>query len=567
MGGEGDSNQPLTSVDDGEGEGEGAGEGGGETVAVNIRCSNGAKFSLRTSLDTTVGAFKEMVAQGSEVPANQQRLIYKGRILKDDQSLVSYGLQADHTVHMVRGSAPSSAPPSAPAANAVNQTTAPSVTRGVGSNDSSNLGGASPGENLFSGLGFNPLGGGNAMSGLFGAGLPDFEQAQQQLAQNPNMMRDMLNTPAIQSIMNNPEFMRSMIMSNPQMRELIDRNPELGHVLNDPSILRQTLEAARNPELMREMQRNTDRAMSNIESMPEGFNHLRRMYENVQEPFLNATTMSGNAGSNTGSNPFAALLGNQGVTTQGSNAPNNSSTPNAETGTGNSIPNANPLPNPWGATGGKKTTTTPGRTDSGGDARGAPGLGGLGGLGMLGADPTLGATPDASQLSQMLQNPAMSQMMQSMLSNPQYVNQLMSLNPQVQSMLDSNPQLREMMQNPDLLRQFSSPEMMQQMRTLQQSLFSQNRNTTNQDPGQTGAAAAGNNAGLDLLMNMFGNLGAGGLGGTNQSNVPPEERFATQLQQLQEMGFYDRAENIRALLATNGNVNAAVERLLGSIGQ
>ncbi|OAP11457.1 hypothetical protein AXX17_AT2G12360 [Arabidopsis thaliana] len=77
----------------------------------------------------------------------------------------------------------------------------------------------------------------------------------------------------------------------------------------------------------------------------------------------------------------------------------------------------------------------------------------------------------------------------------------------------------------------------------------------------------GNNGGLDLLMNMFGSLGAGGLSGTNQSNVPPEERYATQLQQLQEMGFYDRAENIRALLATNGNVNAAVERLLGSIGQ
>lgn len=107
----------------------------------------------------------------------------------------------------------------------------------------------------------------------------------------------------------------------------------------------------------------------------------------------------------------------------------------------------------------------------------------------------------------------------------------------------------------------------------------------------------GNNTGLDLLMNMFGSLGAGGLSGTNQPNgqiqwdyytfslsyvsvemvplkrvfnlipVPPEERYATQLQQLQEMGFYDRAENIRALLATNGNVNAAVERLLGSIGQ
>ena len=49
--------------------------------------------------------------------------------------------------------------------------------------------------------------------------------------------------------------------------------------------------------------------------------------------------------------------------------------------------------------------------------------------------------------------------------------------------------------------------------------------------------------------------------------VPPEELYATQLQQLEEMGFFDRAENIRALRATNGNVNAAVERLLGSIGQ
>jgi ubiquilin len=28
----------------------------------------------------------------------------------------------------------------------------------------------------------------------------------------------------------------------------------------------------------------------------------------------------------------------------------------------------------------------------------------------------------------------------------------------------------------------------------------------------------GNNGGLDLLMNMFGSLGAGGLSGTNQSN-------------------------------------------------
>ncbi|XP_010530961.1 PREDICTED: ubiquitin domain-containing protein DSK2b-like isoform X2 [Tarenaya hassleriana] len=553
MGAEGDSSEPQTVVD-------GGGGGGIEMVAVNIRCSNGSKFTLRTSLDSTVGSFKALVAQNSDVPADQQRLIYKGRILKDDQSLLSYGLQADHTVHMVRGSAPSSASPAAPAANPGSPTTTPAVSRGVGSNGSPNLGGAGLGSSLFPGLGFNPLGGGNATPGLFGAGLPDFEQAQREIAQNPSMIRDMMNTPAIQNLLDNPELMRTLIMGNPQMRELVDRNPELGHVLNDPSILRQTFEAARNPELMREMMRNTDRAMSNIESTPEGFNMLRRMYENVQEPFLNATTMSGNADSNLGSNPFAALLGNQGAT-QGRDASNNPSTANTETGTGNSVPNSNPLPNPWSATGGQ--TTGPGRTNSAGDAR-APGLGGLGGLGLLGMDPALGATPDASQLNQLLQNPAISQMMQSLLSNPQYMNQIINLNPQLRSMLDMNPQMREMMQNPEFLRQLTSPETMQQMMALQQSLFSQlNRNTTSQDSGQTGATTGGggNNAGLDMLMNMFGSLG------TDNLSVPPEELYATQLQQLQEMGFFDREENIRALRATNGNVHAAVERLLGNLAQ
>ena len=34
--------------------------------------------------------------------------------------------------------------------------------------------------------------------------------------------------------------------------------------------------------LMREQMRSNDRALSNIESHPEGYNHLRRLYENVQ---------------------------------------------------------------------------------------------------------------------------------------------------------------------------------------------------------------------------------------------------------------------------------------------
>ncbi|KAI3824881.1 hypothetical protein L1987_06353 [Smallanthus sonchifolius] len=508
MGVEGESTQKAAaSVDGGDGE-----------INLNIRCSNGNKFSVRATLRSTVVAFKDLLAQNCDVPANQQRLIYKGRILKDDQTLDSYGLQADYTIHMVRGSAPAPATATTTGAPA-----AGTPSQGAVSNEGVELAGAGAGAGgpLFPGLSLD------GASNLFGSGLPEFEQVQQQLTQNPNMMRDMMNMPAIQNILNNPEIMRGMFMSNPQMREIIDRNPELAHILNDPAILRQKLEAARNPELMREMMRNTDRAMSNIESSPEGFNMLRRMYENVQEPFLNATTTGGN---DSGSNPCAALHGNQG-------AVNPSPSTGSETTPASAAPNSNPLPNPWGGT--------------------------TGGLGLPGLD----RPSNMSDMSQLMQNPAITQMMQSLLSNPQYMEQIVNQNPQLRTMFDSNPQLREMLQNPELLRQLTSPQMMQQMMSLQQLLPQLNQQQSPLDPTQTGAATGTqNNMELDMLMNMFGGLGAGSLAVPNVPDVPPEQLYATQLSQLQEMGFFDTQENIRALRATSGNVHAAVERLLGNFG-
>ncbi|KAK8530047.1 hypothetical protein V6N13_102928 [Hibiscus sabdariffa] len=524
MGAEGDSSESRPG-----------GNGGEEGVMVNIRCSNGKKFTVRTSFGSTVGSFKAVLAQNCGVPADQQRLIYKGRILKDDQTLQSYGLQADHTVHMVRGFAPSSSTTPAATTNVATPNPMPRVPisfgpfgsndrvelnfgsrdgaglgeLSFGSNDGAGLGelsfgsndGAGLGASLFPGL--NPLGG-NGGFGLFGSGLPEFEQVQQQLTQNPQVMREIMSTPAIQSLMNNPELMRTLIMSNPQMREIIDRNPELGHILNDPSILRQTLEAARNPELMREMMRNTDSAMSNIEASPEGFNMLRRMYENVQEPLINATTMAGTNVNSPGSNPFAALLGNQG-NSQARGSPNSTSTTGSETTQGQTSPNTNPLPNPWSnnAGGGAAQINIAAGSNPAGDAR-TPGIGGPGGLGLPEMPHMLNGMPDASQLTQLLQNPAVSQVMRSVASNPQYMNQ-------------------------------------RQCRDLAQA------GATTGAPGTRS---------LELLMNMFGGLGA----------VPLEELYATQLSQLREMGFYDTEENIRALRATAGNVHAAVERLLRNSG-
>lgn len=44
----------------------------------------------------------------------------------------------------------------------------------------------------------------------------------------------------------------------------------------------------------------------------------------------------------------------------------------------------------------------------------------------------------------------------------------------------------------------------------------------------------------------------------------PEVRFQQQLEQLSAMGFINREANLQALIATGGDINAAIERLLGS---
>ncbi|PWA76425.1 ubiquitin domain-containing protein DSK2b [Artemisia annua] len=127
-------------------------------MGVEGECSNGNKFSVRSSIGSSVVEFKDLLAQNCDVPANQQRL------------------QADHTIHMVRGSAPS---PSTAAPAAGNANTTPPVTTGAGANGGLGLGGAGAGAPLFPGLGLGGLGSGG--QNLFGAGLPEFEQGEEAL--------------------------------------------------------------------------------------------------------------------------------------------------------------------------------------------------------------------------------------------------------------------------------------------------------------------------------------------------------------------------------------------------
>lgn len=246
----------------------------------------------------------------SDTPVEQLCLIFSGKILKDHDTLETHNIKDGMTVHLVIRSAGSNS-----AGNSNNQ-----------SSETPQRPAGNPSQTPF---GLGGIGGLPGMSNM-GLGSANFMEMQQRMQENimnnPDFMRQIMDSPLTQSLMSNPEIVRSLFQANPQMRQLIERNPEIGHMINDPDILRRTMEIARNPAMLQEMMRNQDRAMSNLESLPGGQSALQRMYRDIQEPMLNA------AQEQFGSNPFQALGGG-----------NNSSTSQPPTGE-----NSAPLPNPWG---------------------------------------------------------------------------------------------------------------------------------------------------------------------------------------------------------------------------
>jgi ubiquilin len=175
-------------------------------------------------------------------------------------------------------------------------------------------------------------------------------------------------------------------------------------------MMRQTMEMMRNPAAMQEAMRNQDRAISNLENHPEGYNALRRMYEDIQEPMMEA------AGNPFGT-PAAAGPSSTASGTGGSTAPNTSALPNPW---GAPAAGAAPAANPFAGMTGMPGMGGGGGGMGGGGANPFAGMGGMGGGGM-GGMPGMG---DPAQMQAMLQNPMVQQMMQQLASNPAQMEQV-----------------------------------------------------------------------------------------------------------------------------------------------
>lgn len=132
----------------------------GATVTFTVRTSTDAKETLTLPLTTSVLGLKQRLANSEAIgtPAESQRLIYSGRVLKDTETLNTYKIKDGHTIHLVKSAASNQRPTtqSNPAATASGATPSPAAA-GVPTN-------------LAAGTGNNPL------AGLTGARYAGFTQ-------------------------------------------------------------------------------------------------------------------------------------------------------------------------------------------------------------------------------------------------------------------------------------------------------------------------------------------------------------------------------------------------------
>ena len=72
-------------------------------IKITLRQNSGSQFDIEVNGKGTVRELKEACVEKAGITAEEMRLIFKGKILKDDNTLEEYKIEDGVTVHLVKG--------------------------------------------------------------------------------------------------------------------------------------------------------------------------------------------------------------------------------------------------------------------------------------------------------------------------------------------------------------------------------------------------------------------------------------------------------------------------------
>ena len=227
-----------------------------EEITIKVKKTNTANiYTVKIKKSDKVIDLKKEIAKQSDLPAEGQNLVYKGKILNDDKTIQDYELQTDHTVILVRK------------ANYKPETTSSSSSteQQQQQQPQSQSSQSQPQDNTSSQHSANPFGAfgmggmpnlsgfdmsGFDMGGMGGMGMPGMGgmnpmMAMQILQSNPQLLQQ------FSAMMQNPEAV-NMLLNNPQLKPLLDSNPQMREILSNPQ-MRQQMFSPQNMQMMMNM--------------------------------------------------------------------------------------------------------------------------------------------------------------------------------------------------------------------------------------------------------------------------------------------------------------------------
>ncbi|XP_028581322.2 ubiquilin-1-like [Podarcis muralis] len=410
-------------------------------------------------------------------------------------------------------------------------------------------------------------------------------EAHEQDMTRQELISEVMQHPFVQNLFGDTEQVRQMIMSVPQMQQLAEQNPEINHILNNSEFLREMIDVATSPAVMDEIIRNHDRALSNLESIPGGYSALQQLYNDIEAPMLNAVQ--------------AQFQGNTFAPSE-NKPPSGGISPLART------ENREPLPNPW----------APQPNNSGGDNFCNSDLNGTNndagqGYILLALGP--GVRPELSKsesiqnmVHQLTENLEFMQNMSNALSKPDGPTQLFLSHCNSPESNDASlpqgwvQQLPAKLERSEAAALLTNPRAVQALLQLQMSLLTLTREVPDflqaltdpdvepesmedSDEGESPSSEAGSLISADESLELEsseskaeerrrGRRKRRRRGGREEEEEEDEEMdqqapvvlYQMQLQQLQMMGFQNQELNLQALIDTDGDIGAAVEKLTNS---
>lgn len=285
-----------------------------DTISITIKSSGDTKYEVTVSPTRTVLELKNEIADKSSVPADRQRLIYSGKVLKDTETVASYKVQTGHTIHLVKSAGPKTN-------NTDNGGAAASTDATRNESESSGNNSGVP-SNIAAGQGsFNPLA---DLTGARYAGYTQLPSASMfgpdggmnSGMPDPEQMSEMMSNPMFQESMNamlsNPQMLDYMINQSPQLRAM---GPQAREMLQSP-LFRQMMS---NPEMMRSMMQMGRGGAGGAGGFP-GFGGQGgadafpapganpTVDSNDDADATGATNENANASTNAPANPFASMF-------------------------------------------------------------------------------------------------------------------------------------------------------------------------------------------------------------------------------------------------------------------